>query len=565
MKRALMALLLTTLPAGCKRSGGPPAVAGIRPADDVRGGLLATVTVSSLDRALGDVDGLARKLQLPFSGKDLMTTLAAQNRMPPELLSLVDTSQPIGVAFVVPGKGAPPFQAIALEARSPEALAKLLAGLGTTETTDEGARKIRRPDSTILWVVASGRQLIASASADGVRAAGSLALEARRTTAEDVVVHVFPESLARWQGTDVATALAQLRKEAVGGQEGVPLRPSERAALDGALERLMAPLPDTRVGTLSFDVDPTAGLRFHANLDPRSGSPLARRLARPTAYKLDHGLLAGPTDPLAVLSASGATPLWLELLDAVLAAEARAGIKGAATLQERWLAFRRQLAPGLSTAIRARRNGASVDIVWPLAAGATGASALEAFAALASAQGTAEVLREVYLKQAPEIRVRRELGLVVAELAFPVRHQRNDIGAAVEALFGSGTLGLVARVDAGRFLLSTEPEARTRMAGGTPLPVPVEVEETRGADAFVYVDLWASVRSAMGAIKQQNPQQAQMLGMLSMIPGIAQLKLPVVASYRSGQSLDGELHVPLGTLMNAAAVLRPMMGIGALP
>src|ERR1700754_3075618 len=64
-------------PTGCKRSGGAPGVAGPKPV--AQGTLLATVTVAPLDRIVANVDALSRTLGLPFAGKDLLTTLAAQN------------------------------------------------------------------------------------------------------------------------------------------------------------------------------------------------------------------------------------------------------------------------------------------------------------------------------------------------------------------------------------------------------------------------------------------------------------------------------------------------------
>jgi hypothetical protein len=56
-----------------------------------------------------------------------------------------------------------------------------------------------------------------------------------------------------------------------------------------------------------------------------------------------------------------------------------------------------------------------------------------------------------------------------------------------------------------------------------------------------------------------------MIGMLSAFPGLAQLRLPIVTSYHGGDSLVVEVRVPLATLQNAAGVLRPFVGMGALP
>jgi hypothetical protein len=49
--------------------------------------------------------------------------------------------------------------------------------------------------------------------------------------------------------------------------------------------------------------------------------------------------------------------------------------------------------------------------------------------------------------------------------------------------------------------------------------------------------------------------------MLSALPGMAQLRLPLVAHYRGGDALTAELRIPLSTLTNAANVVRPFIGL----
>src|SRR5438093_13274528 len=94
----------------CKSSGGVPAVEGLRPADEARATLLATVSVAPLDTITGDVDALARTLGLPFSGKDLLTNIAAQNKLDPAATAHVDTAKAIALALVSPkSKDQPPL------------------------------------------------------------------------------------------------------------------------------------------------------------------------------------------------------------------------------------------------------------------------------------------------------------------------------------------------------------------------------------------------------------------------------------------------------------------------
>src|SRR2546423_12357926 len=95
----ILAVALSFLGA-CKKSGNLPGING--PTPEARAGLLSTVTVAPLDGIVAHVDALSRALQLPFAGKDLLTTLAAQNDLPPEALAQLDGRRPIALAFVAP-------------------------------------------------------------------------------------------------------------------------------------------------------------------------------------------------------------------------------------------------------------------------------------------------------------------------------------------------------------------------------------------------------------------------------------------------------------------------------
>jgi hypothetical protein len=119
-------------------------------------------------------------------------------------------------------------------------------------------------------------------------------------------------------------------------------------------------------------------------------------------------------------------------------------------------------------------------------------------------------------------------------------------------------------------LAATEPGARARLdrlsGTGTPAGTPdpalaTALAAAKGADGFGYLDIWAMLRPTLGALAA-DAGQAPMLGMLNAMPGLATLKLPIVMSYRGGDALDAELRVPLSTLENAAAVVRPFLGGG---
>jgi hypothetical protein len=569
------ALVLVLLSAACRKEGSGPPVEGVRPAEESRPHLIMSISVAPLDRTTAHVDALARTLGLPFAGKDLLTMLSANHGLTADAMAQIDTSQPIGVAYVTPqSKEHPPIGALVATARSKQALDQLVSSLGTIAESQKGARRVQRADGSILWVATSGTSLFAATSLDGLTYAGALAKEAQRAPAEEVVVTMFPEALARWRGTDVRTALAEVRKEAFDDQiaaaerRGNPVPgPAERVIYEALLASFMDPLAETTSGALSLTLDPERGIRFGLKLAPRAGSAFAKRVASPTPYVVDPALFAAGQDPIAVLWAVGPSPFWLETYDAVLAAEVKAGLKGADEVSRHYRTLRPFLSGASSGELRARRDAITTDVVVPLKVGGSPA-ALDALAALTTSPGFAALLGEVYGHQAPQVQAKRERETLRTELAFPVRDRPGDVGTAVRAIFGSATLSLLATVANGRLVAATEPAAAERLAAlrdGPPRAPPPEIAaalaETKGHDGLVYLDLWATIRPVALATA---PSKAGFLGMTSMMPGFSQLKLPVVMSHRGGDALTAELRVPLATLNNAATVLRPLVGAGPL-
>jgi len=186
-------------------------------------------------------------------------------------------------------------------------------------------------------------------------------------------------------------------------------------------------------------------------------------------------------------------------------------------------------------------------------------------AALAGSRGFSELLAAIYGGATPRVQARRERDTLRTELAFPLRNRPGDPGTALKAFFGSPTLSLLATVAGGRLLMATEPDAAPRLAAlaaaraRAPLPdLQNALNETRGQDGFLYLDVWSLVKPSLAVAA---PQQAQMLGLVTNMPGFSQLKLPVVMSYKGGPALDAELRLPLSTLTNAAAVARPFLGM----
>ena len=574
LARLLLAAALA-LATACTR-GNAPAIEGVRPASESRAALLATVTVAPLDAIAGHVDALSRTLGLPFTGKDLLTTLTAQYALPADAPSLLDGSRPIAIAYVAPpARDQPVLEALAVTGRTAETTERLANALGPATPISKSIRRVQRPGGASLIIVTHGTTLVASSSREGLAAAGALAVEAMRPPASDLMLTVHPEALARWRGTDLRTAVAAFRRDLFGQQIAAAERRggavpghAERIAWEATLQALVDPVADTITDQLTLDIDPQRGIRLGLRLEPRPGTALARRLAIPTPYAVDPAVLAGrPAAPLVAVLAVGPGPFWPELNAAILAAQAQAGIKGAAEVASRFEVLRSLLTGAGSSAVYSGAAGITTGGVLSLRPGASGPAALDALASLTGSAGFATLLGQIYGRQAPAVQSKRDGDTLRTDLAFPINDRPGDVGTALKAVFGSSTLSTVAAVSRGRLIIAVGPDAAPQLAhlaSASAAPPPAQLgaalTETRGSDGLIYLDLWAAARPVLAALK--DPQAAPMIGMLSAMPGFAQLELPVVMSYRGGKTLTGELRVPLTTLRNAAAAVRPLVGAG---
>jgi hypothetical protein len=555
---------------GCKRSGGPPGVQGPRPA--APGTLLATVTVAPLDRIVANVDALSRTLGLPFAGKDLLTTLAAQNGLPPEIVGELDGKKPVAVAYAALAAGQPAVQAVVVSARSAEAAERLLTALGQV-STENGVRRVQRPGGATFYVSGSGPTLVASTTPEGLSGAGGLAVAAAaRPVDHDLMLTGFPEALAAWRGTDVRTALTQFRKEMVADQiaaaerRGGPVPgAAERVIWEAMLGAFVDPLAESVTDAVSLDLDPGRGVRLGFRVEPRPGTELARTIASPGLGTVDPALLAGGTnDPLVAVWAVGASSFWPGVVTRVLDATSAAGVKGSAELARRFEVLRPLLTGGMSGTARAGRAGLTAAWSIALQPGTRGPVVLDAIAGLATAPELVPFLGAVYGRQAPTVESRRERDTVRTELAFPVLDRHGGLAAGLKAIFGSATLTFLATASKGRLIATTGPEAGPQLVAlggnGAPRSPPPEIAaalaESKSQDGIFFFDVWAGVRPVWSALASSPAE----LAMLSMLPGVGQLKLPLVITYRGGAALGGELRIPIETLNNAAAVIRPFTG-----
>jgi hypothetical protein len=92
--------------------------------------------------------------------------------------------------------------------------------------------------------------------------------------------------------------------------------------------------------------------------------------------------------------------------------------------------------------------------------------------------------------------------------------------------------------------------------------------DTAGADFLGLVDVASVLTSIYGKVQMTGKDLGNMTltGIVAAVPGLADLRVPVVLLGRGGKVPAIEFQVPFGSLQNLARVVSPFMGqMGAAP
>ncbi len=535
---------------GCQKRGAAPGLVhpALTPADSNRDRLVVRVLVPAFDRTAATVDQLRSQGALPFGAAELRNMLLARLSLPEDALSLVDTGRPIALALVSPSSASPGAQAPllvagALALRAPEGAGAFVQRLGTLVGSDREIFQLRRQDGEPIWVLHVGQTLAWASSREALVEAGAHALDARVDASDDLVLTAYPGPWARSQGVDLRQGTTPLRDrlmQDLGSRNGRPRPAADRAALEAILDFVLRPAPDTDAVETRMALGKDRGADIAVRVRPRPGSAFATRTAARHPFSLDAvpSAIAGGA---VTIAAVGDDPAFVQLLAAVLQAQARAGVEGAGATAERLEPLMGQLSGGLLGVLRPSGPELAADLALPLRTGAPPARAQGDLFALLSNPGLTPLLGHMY-RRGPAVRSSKE-----------AERMRVEVG---------DSFTVVAAVAGGKVLLATEPDAGARIdqlavvrapaRPGAETPLGAALEDSRGKDGLVYVDVLGVVGPVMSA---SSPGAARMVkGFLSM-PGLAGRKLPVWLSFGGGDALAVDLRLPLQSLTTAAGLM----------
>lgn len=253
-------------------------------AAEARAGLVASFVVPSLDRSLASGVGLVKEASpLPLEPAGVRDLLLSQAGLPPELAKHLDLATPITGASVVGWPGRGPLNAFTFGVRTPADVAPLLAGLGRTVARRGDAIQVENAAGDRGWFWPRGNVVVFADSEDALARAGALALEARRPAADDLVLTVNPDTMARAAGSDLKTVISRMLGEVENqaSASGGKLGPEAIFQLRQMADYLM----QTESAELAVNLDSGRGASLLARLHPRAGTKLetVARLNKPVA------------------------------------------------------------------------------------------------------------------------------------------------------------------------------------------------------------------------------------------------------------------------------------------
>jgi len=529
-KPAVTAPLTTPVPAGIPKG---PAIALLAPAA-ARPYLLATVTVSSIDRLLANGTKLVgQAMPLPMDAVGLRDMLLSQAGLPPEVAVNMDFASPSAAAFVaLDGKGKS-GAVLAVPARGPAEAQKIIDALGKKITTRGEATLIEGNTGGRGWLYKTGNIVVLSDDVDALARGTTLTLEARRPGAEDVTAVLFPEAIARANGTDVKSAINHFLKEMEEKQasSSAPGAAGDAAAREHSLEALgeaLALAGDTSSIEMSLVADSAKGLIIRARFNARPGTKLETVAKEVKAFKLDPAVATTSAGGRFLIGGNSIGPFWRGVLATSCERLATDKQKGAPAALAYYDAVVAALAgqQSLSLSLYKEAPYLSGAVAIPLQDAASAGKVAASLAALDSAAASALLRAQLGDTSSVEWTVKKESVGKLKTQHFKVKLKKKPAGASdmSKRLLGQ-TLDVYWTVADTRMLLTLGKDAKTRLtaiASGKAPPEPNKaVAEAQAAavarDLFYYVDL-TPVLSVVGSLTEEQRLAALGKGGSNPIP-----------------------------------------------
>ena len=537
--------------AGCRRGPKPLAV---KAAEEARQSAMGIAVIPNVDRSFERADAVAKALSLPFDKASQRKSFLDSLKAPEALANAIRMDGPAAiVAFAPKEKGKDPEVVVAATGKSPEALKAALSGLGQPLAVKDDAKSFKVGAET-AWLMQRENLLIAATSIEALTLGAALAMESATAGEDDVMVRLYPEAIAKSQGTDVKTAITGYLATMTASLKGMPgQNPMVLSAIAGVFKSLGDRLTEVDNAGISIRIDAQKGASLRFEASPRKDSKLAGLLGKPMPYKLDTRVVP-EGDALAIMAFSPMdmiTSLWTDFRP--LVAKDKAGEEAAKQIDvliKGWTS-------GGSAAVSIVDKQMQIAGIYNVQKGVEPEAYLAATEGLMTGAWYKSLLSVGEMKTKITMKRDKDLLLINTDQEAP----KNLPPAMADAMKGMGLMSqtIAMLVTQGNFFFVSGkhaaatakqlPSAPARKPSGL---IATAVEESAGADGFFYMDIGQFMKlgaAAMGA--GENPMFSQM-------------RLPLWLSYRGGKSAALDVRIPID-FVRAVGVFAPMlMRMGAV-
>jgi hypothetical protein len=528
---------------------------------EARASLVARMVIAAPQTIISDLNALSEHLTFPIKlGNELRSHVgtlgdpSATNK----LLELTDRLDPMTPAVIVwllgPKVEARGFCA-ALTFVDAAHVRRAFGEFGREQTSQGGISERLDVQGNRLFIAAKGRTLLVANARETLRKGGPLAMETR-TNSEQVAISFWPEVFAKGSGisTTMLAAFLNHRLDAIQASAGEKMTPALRRALATAMELLAQYFSETETISLFANVDTKAGIVLRGELNPRPSTPLAELAAHASPYGFDTSLpIHGDGTWLGTWGEGG---IWKTELPKLV----RTSGPGGERLARAWQKFYGEQVGNGSCTLELSGKPSSV-CSFTLRNGASPRTVLDALKEFISAQNLWSA--ELDGRKALPLKVKRSKGIDSFEKKIDSMDPR--IMKFLKAFWGGDLLRMQATVKDGKLFWlqsgqvtgSAEVFAKNQSQSTPPILTQTLIR-TAGADFMFSIEpasLVLNLLPKVGSVKM-----APYLGILTSLPGIESLHLPLVFSGRSGGILKGEMQVPLKGLESLSQVIRGVMG-----
>jgi hypothetical protein len=293
---------------------GPPIT--VVPAAAARPGALGTISIGSFDRLLENgVKLVGSAVPLPMTASGVRDMLFTEAGLPPEVAVNLDLAAPIG-AVVVALDGKRTSLVVAVPARGPAEAEKLIDALGKRVMTRPPLTLVATSGKSQSWVYRAGNVVVLGDEIDGLARGAMLALEARHPSPDDVTATLYPEAIAKANGTDVKTAIAGFLEQVRVAQQAQAGGGAPTAADPYTYEtlgKMLALIGDADPIEIGLSLDPARGLVLRGRLMARPGTPLSAAAHDVRPFEIDPSVLGGTGAPFMV-GAMSMGSFWGQIL-----------------------------------------------------------------------------------------------------------------------------------------------------------------------------------------------------------------------------------------------------------